>query len=172
MTHRLLSCALLAVALGLSAGPAEAQAINIDLGQSGSFTGQVVRLLLLVTVLSLAPSILVMVTSFTRIVIVLSFLRTAIGLQQSPPNPVLVSLALFLTLFVMQPSFEAAWRVSSFTRSAPHTAMRRELMPPSSLARIYCCRKVSVANRTVALVSKMRFGMILVCSGEGWNTAG
>lgn len=110
MTRPVATVALALVALGLLAGPAEAQAISIDLGQSGSFTGQVVRLLLLVTVLSLAPSILVMVTSFTRIVIVLSFLRTAVGLQQSPPNPVLVSLALFLTFFVMQPTFEAAWR--------------------------------------------------------------
>ena len=66
--------------------------------------------MLLITVLSLAPSILVMVTSFTRIVIVLSFLRTAIGLQQTPPNPVLIGLALFLTLFVMTPTLETAWR--------------------------------------------------------------
>ena len=65
---------------------------------------------MLVTVLSLAPSILVMVTSFTRIVIVLSFLRTAIGLQQTPPNSVLVGLALFLTLFVMSPTLEAVYR--------------------------------------------------------------
>lgn len=90
--------------------PALAQSLQIDLGGFGSFTGQVVKLVLLVTVLSLAPSILVMVTSFVRIVIVLSLLRTAIGLQQSPPNPVLVALALFLTLFVMMPTFETAWR--------------------------------------------------------------
>ena len=88
---------------------AAAQAINIDLNGEGTATGQIVRLVLLVTVLSLAPSILVMVTSFARIVIVLSFLRTALGLQQSPPNAVLVSLALFLTLFIMQPTFEQAW---------------------------------------------------------------
>lgn len=88
---------------------ASAQSIAIDLGEGGTITGQIVRLVLLVTVLSLAPSILVMVTSFTRIVIVLSFLRTAIGLQQTPPNAVLVSLAMFLTLFIMQPTFEEAW---------------------------------------------------------------
>lgn len=99
-----------ALALLLAAEPAWAQSLRLELGQGGTFTGQVVRLVLLVTVLSLAPSILVMVTSFVRIVIVLSFLRTAIGLQQSPPNPVLVSLALFLTLFVMGPTFETAWR--------------------------------------------------------------
>ena len=86
-----------------------AQALTIDLGGDGTATGQIIRLVLLITVLSLAPSILLMVTSFTRIVIVLSFLRTALGLQQSPPNSVLVSLALFLTLFIMMPVFERAW---------------------------------------------------------------
>ncbi len=100
---------LLALAT-LLAQPAAAQSLSLDLGAGGSFTGQVVKLALLVTVLSVAPSILVMVTSFVRIVIVLSLLRTAIGLQQSPPNPVLVSLALFLTVFVMAPTFETAWR--------------------------------------------------------------
>ncbi|HRY26217.1 MAG: flagellar type III secretion system pore protein FliP [Geminicoccaceae bacterium] len=105
------------LALGLLAGllpvflasPAAAQALSIDLGGGETATGQIVRLVLLVTVLSLAPSILLMVTSFTRIVIVLSFLRTALGLQQSPPNSVLVSLAMFLTLFIMMPTFERAW---------------------------------------------------------------
>lgn len=101
--------ALLLASLLLAAGPASAQSLELRLGEGGTFTGQVVRLVLLLTVLSLAPSILVMVTSFVRIVIVLSFLRSAIGLQQSPPNPVLVSLALFLTLFVMGPTFETAW---------------------------------------------------------------
>jgi flagellar biosynthetic protein FliP len=97
-------------AVMLLAGPAVAQSISLDLGSGGGVTGQIVRLVLLLTVLSLAPSILVMVTSFTRIVIVLSFLRTAIGLQQTPPNAVLVSLALFLTAFVMAPTLETSWR--------------------------------------------------------------
>ncbi|HET6520047.1 MAG TPA: flagellar biosynthetic protein FliO [Geminicoccaceae bacterium] len=101
---------VVALALALATSPAAAQSLNLDLGEGGSATGQLVRLVLLITVLSLAPSILVMVTSFTRIVIVLSFLRTAIGLQQTPPNAVLVSLALFLTAFVMAPTFERAWR--------------------------------------------------------------
>ena len=93
----------------LAPEPALAQSITVDMGQGGTVTGQIVRMVLLVTVLSLAPSILVMVTSFTRIVIVLSFLRTAIGLQQTPPNSVLVSLALFLTLFIMAPTMEKSW---------------------------------------------------------------
>lgn len=109
MMRRLRPCMLVAIAL-LTAGPAAAQSISLDLGSGGGVTGQIVRLVLLLTVLSLAPSILVMVTSFTRIVIVLSFLRTAIGLQQTPPNAVLVSLALFLTAFVMAPTLETSWR--------------------------------------------------------------
>jgi flagellar biosynthetic protein FliP len=66
-------------------------------------------LLALITVLSLAPSILVMVTSFTRIIVVLSLARAALGVQQTPPNQVLIGLALFLTLFVMMPTFERSY---------------------------------------------------------------
>ena len=90
---------------------AYAQNISIDLGQEGDGTvsGRVIQLVVILTVLSLAPSILIMMTSFTRIVIVLSFLRTAIGIQQTPPNTVMISLALFLTLFIMTPTFEAAY---------------------------------------------------------------
>ncbi len=88
---------------------AAAQNISLDLGQGPTTTARIVQLTLLITVLSLAPSILVMVTCFTRIVVVLSFTRTAIGVQQTPPNIVLISLALFMTLFVMQPVFEKAW---------------------------------------------------------------
>ncbi|SFA38189.1 flagellar biosynthetic protein FliP [Anoxybacillus pushchinoensis] len=65
-----------------------------------------VKLLLLLTVLSIAPGILIMVTSFTRIVIVLSFVRTALGTQQMPPNQVLIGLSLFLTFFIMAPTFQ------------------------------------------------------------------
>ena len=92
------------------AAPALAQSLSVDLGEGGTVTGQLVRLVLLITVLSLAPSILVMVTSFTRIVVVLAFLRSALGLQQTPPNAVLISLALFLTAFVMAPTLEQAWQ--------------------------------------------------------------
>ena len=89
-----------------------AQAITIDMGaeNSGTVTGRVIQLVAIMTVLSLAPSILVMMTSFTRIIVVFSFLRTAIGIQQTPPNTVLISLALFLTFFIMAPTFEAAYK--------------------------------------------------------------
>src|SRR5690606_36223587 len=72
-------------------------------------TERAIQLNGLVTVLALAPSILVMVTSFTRIVVVLSLLRTAIGLQTAPPNSVMISLALFLTVFVMGPTLQASY---------------------------------------------------------------
>jgi flagellar biosynthetic protein FliP len=65
-----------------------------------------VKLLLLLTVLSLAPSILILMTCFTRIVIVLSFVRTALATQQMPPNQVIVGLSLFLTFFIMAPTFQ------------------------------------------------------------------
>ncbi|MFO1189276.1 MAG: flagellar type III secretion system pore protein FliP [Alphaproteobacteria bacterium] len=89
---------------------ASAQALNLDLGDGGSSTSRIIQILALLTVLSLAPSILVMVTAFIRIVVVLSFLRSAIGMQQTPPNAVIIALALFLTGFVMTPTFEAAYR--------------------------------------------------------------
>ncbi|MCX7373848.1 MAG: flagellar type III secretion system pore protein FliP [Alphaproteobacteria bacterium] len=94
----------------LLAGPAMAQSVSLDLGgQQPGATARLMQLAALVGLLSLAPSLLVMATAFTRIVIVLALLRTAIGAQGVPPNPVLIGLALFLTLFVMQPVFEAAW---------------------------------------------------------------
>ena len=100
-----------ALILGLVA-PAGAQDISINFGQSGGgLTERAIQLIALLTVLSLAPSILVMVTSFTRIVVVLSLLRTALGTATAPPNSVLISLALFLTAFVMAPSFERVYDV-------------------------------------------------------------
>lgn len=96
--------------LGLPLGVAYGQSLTLDMGDaSGSATGRMIQTMALLTVLSLAPSILVMITSFTRMVIVLSLLRNALGTAQSPPNSVMVSLAMFLTFFVMQPTFERAY---------------------------------------------------------------
>lgn len=91
--------------------PAAAQMLQFDLGDEadGSTASRLIQLVALVTILSLAPSILVMFTSFTRIVVVLSFLRSALGIQQTPPNSVLISLALFLTAFVMMPTLETVY---------------------------------------------------------------
>ena len=89
--------------------PAVAQTLSLDFDQGGDATARIIQIIALITILSLAPSILVMVTSFIRIMVVLSFLRTAMGTQQTPPNQVLISLALFLTVFVMMPTFEKAF---------------------------------------------------------------
>jgi flagellar biosynthetic protein FliP len=88
-----------------------AQSVSIDLGATGQAgaTARLVQLTALVTVLSLAPSLLVMTTAFTRIVIVLSLLRNALSTQGTPPNVVLIGLALFLSFFVMEPAMNQAW---------------------------------------------------------------
>ncbi|WP_175989007.1 flagellar type III secretion system pore protein FliP [Bacillus sp. Marseille-Q1617] len=75
-------------------------------GSSADSVSTSVKLLLLFTVLSLAPSILILMTSFTRIMIVLSFVRTSLATQQMPPNQVLIGLSLFLTFFIMAPTFQ------------------------------------------------------------------
>ncbi len=92
-----------------AAGPAMAQGLSFSLGDDGSLSARTIQLFALVTVLSLAPGIAIMVTCFPFLITVLSILRQAIGLQQSPPNMLLVSLALFLTYFIMEPVFSAAW---------------------------------------------------------------
>jgi flagellar biosynthetic protein FliP len=95
----------------LAATTAAAQTVTLDFGPNGGVTERALQLVALVTVLALAPSILVMVTSFTRIVVVLSLLRSAIGTQTAPPNGVIVSLALFLTAFVMTPTLRESYRL-------------------------------------------------------------
>jgi flagellar biosynthetic protein FliP len=89
---------------------ANSQNLTLDLTGGGVMTERLMQIVGLVTILSLAPSILIMMTCFTRIVVVLSLLRTAIGIQQSPPNSVIVSLALFLTFFVMAPTFNEVYQ--------------------------------------------------------------
>ncbi|MEL6980184.1 MAG: flagellar type III secretion system pore protein FliP, partial [Pseudomonadota bacterium] len=110
----------LALGLGLalamaSATPAFAQSLNLDFGapavgdEDTGLSLRLISLFLLITVLSLAPGIAMMITCFPFMVTTLSILRTAIGLQAAPPNMMIVSLALFLTYFVMEPVFTAAW---------------------------------------------------------------
>lgn len=113
LARRRLPAALAAASLLVlaAAHPAAAQDVSVNFGQGTGMTERVIQLVALITVLSLAPSILVMVTSFTRIVVVLSLLRTALGTATAPPNAVVVSLALFLTVFVMGPAFQQAYDV-------------------------------------------------------------
>lgn len=99
--------ALAGVVLMLPAA-ALAQSASINLGE-GSLSARAIQTVLLLTVLSIAPGILMTVTSFTRIVVVLSLLRTGLGAQGVPPNPVIISLSLFLSFFVMGPTFDRAW---------------------------------------------------------------
>ena len=98
--------ALLVVALPQAVA---AQDVSIDFGDEGSLTARSLQLIALITVLSIAPGLAVMITCFPFVVTVLSILRQALGLQQSPPNMLIVSLAMFLTYFVMAPVFEAAY---------------------------------------------------------------
>jgi flagellar biosynthetic protein FliP len=93
----------------LCAGPVAAQDLPFALADDGSLTTRTVQLLVLITVLSLVPGIAIMVTCFPFLVTVFAILRQAIGLQQSPPNMLIVSLALFLTYFVMEPVFVESW---------------------------------------------------------------
>ncbi|MBZ0123979.1 MAG: flagellar type III secretion system pore protein FliP [Roseovarius sp.] len=100
---------ILAVGLVLLAPPALAQEIALSLGDGESLSLRAIQLIVLITVLSLAPGLAIMITCFPFIVTVLAILRQGIGLQQSPPNMLIVSLALFLTYFVMEPVFSQAW---------------------------------------------------------------
>lgn len=99
----------IAVVLSLWGYQVGAQEISISLGENGSLANRSVQFMLLITVLSLVPGLAVMITCFPFIVTVLSILRQALGLQQAPPNMLIVSLALFLTYFVMEPVFSVSW---------------------------------------------------------------
>lgn len=100
----------LVVAFACMPGPGIAQEISLSLAEGeNSLTARGIQLFLLITVLSLAPGLAIMITCFPFIVTVLAILRQAIGLQQSPPNLLIISLALFLSYFVMEPVFLQAW---------------------------------------------------------------
>ena len=127
LPKQILPGALLAIAAGvavLSAAPALAQETGGLLGdiagvlsdapadseERATLSGRIIQLIALTTVLSVAPGLLVVATSFTRFVIVFAILRSALGLNQTPPNIVLTSMAMFMTFFVMQPVFEDSWQ--------------------------------------------------------------
>ena len=102
-------CGLVTCVILLSGGPAVAQEISLSLSQDGSLSVRTIQLILLITVLSVAPGLAIMITCFPFMVTVLAIVRQGIGLQQSPPNMLIISLALFLTYFVMDPVFSEAW---------------------------------------------------------------
>lgn len=105
------AAASLAVLLTLTgqAYPQETDILNFVAGADGQTTGYIIQLFGLLTVLAIAPGLLITVTSFTRFIIAFSILRTGIGLQTTPANLILISLALFMTFYVMAPVFERSW---------------------------------------------------------------
>ena len=85
--------------------------LNTLIPQGGSSAAaRIIQIVALLTILSVAPGILIMVTSFTRFIVALSFVRSGLGLQSTPANLVLISLALFMTFYVMAPTFDRAWQ--------------------------------------------------------------
>ncbi len=108
-TLALLAISLISFALILGSQTVFGQELSLNMGEEGTLSGRIVQMLMLMTVLSLAPAIIIVVTSFTRIVIVFSLLRSAMGTQQTPPNVVLISLALFMTSFIMAPTMKDAY---------------------------------------------------------------
>lgn len=118
--------------------------INFSVGSAGGAAGasNTVTLLLLLTVLSLAPSILIMMTSFTRIVIVLGFVRTSLGTQQMPPNQVIVGLALFLTFFIMSPT------IGEINTTAVQPYLKNELTQTAALQKASLPIKKFMWNHT------------------------
>jgi flagellar biosynthetic protein FliP len=153
-TRRFVRAALVcAVVLGLavsfapvaSAAPTDSSLLpGIQLAPSDSpqAVGSTLKIILLLTVLSLAPAILIMVTCFTRIIVVLSFARSALSLQQTPPNQVLIGLALFITLFVMQPTLQQA------NHDALQPYLRGEISQSVALARAEVPFKEFMAKHT------------------------
>ncbi|HEY8910328.1 MAG TPA: flagellar type III secretion system pore protein FliP [Desulfosporosinus sp.] len=122
----------LTLGLGVLASPKTvgAAGITLDLGNSATQqTGSTLQILMLMTVLSLAPAILMLMTSFTRIIIVLSFVRNALGTQQLPPNQVMAGLALFLTFFVMAPT----WNQINTTAIQPY--MKNQITQTEALTK-------------------------------------
>ncbi len=117
----------------IAAAPARAQDISLSVGTGSSLTLSSIQLLVLITVLSLVPGLAIMITCFPFLVTVLSILRQAIGLQQSPPNMLIVSLALFLTYFVMEPVFSESWQlgISPFVEGqiTAETAFNKSMEP-------------------------------------------
>ncbi|WP_353534528.1 flagellar type III secretion system pore protein FliP [Cognatishimia sp. WU-CL00825] len=141
---------------------AVAQDLAITLSENTSVTARGVQLFMLVTLLSLAPGLAMMVTCFPFIVTVLSILRQAIGLQQAPPNMLIISLALFLSYFIMAPVFEVAWAEGilplmnndlpleqAMTRAAePFRGFMTQRVDPDTLARIAGLRPVLTPTET------------------------
>ena len=111
MNKRILFLSILLCGICFFSDVALAQNLSLNLGDAstGTATARIFSVLALITVLSLAPSIVIMMTSFTRLIVVFSITRSALATNATPPNMVLISLALFMTVFIMAPTFEKSW---------------------------------------------------------------
>jgi len=160
---------------------ASAQEVSIDFGGGSSLTLRTVQLFVLITILSLAPGLAIMITCFPFMITVLSILRQAIGVQQAPPNMLIVSLALFLTYFVMEPVFRESWatgvspllegtvspengmnaalapfRIFMETRTDPDTLLEMSSIAPAGSARADGATPLSVLIPTFLLSEVQR----------------
>lgn len=150
----LLACA---VALGVVfAEPAVAQSISIDIGNGAALEGRVVQLLLVLTVISLAPGLAIMITCFPFIVTVLSILRQGIGLQQAPPNMLIISLALFLTYFIMAPVFEEAWTTAIVPLTENRISLEQAISTAFEPFRVFMLARVD--GDTYVRLAEIRLG--------------
>lgn len=145
---------VLTALLCIVALPASAQQLSLDLGGGESLTATGLQLIAIVTVLGLAPGILIMVTCFPFIVTVLAILRQAVGLQQSPPNMLIVSLALFLTYFVMEPVFTEAWTVAIEPLLAEQIELSEALSRGSEPFRAFMSNRMD--DQTFAAMAELR----------------
>ncbi len=111
MIKKIIKLFLFSIIFVSAAHPAFAQNLSLDLGEvsTGTASARIFGVLALITVLSLAPSIVIMMTSFTRLIVVFSITRSALATNATPPNMVLISLAFFMTIFIMTPAFEKSW---------------------------------------------------------------
>jgi flagellar biosynthetic protein FliP len=134
--------------LALSAMPALAQEVSINFGEDGALAVRSVQLLVLVTLLSLVPGLAIMVTCFPFLVTVLAILRQAIGLQQSPPGMLLTTLALFLTYYVMEPVFRAAWTAGVEPLSAGTLGLEEAFFAAAEPFRAFMLGRVSEGTFT------------------------
>ena len=135
---------LAGIAFALMTGAAAAQ--TVDLGAlipsgGASASGRIIEMVALLTVLSVAPGLLIMVTSFTRFIIALSFLRTGLGVQGAPANLVMISLALFMTFFVMAPTFDRAWQNGLKPMLANEISQQDALTAVPNRSASSCCRR-------------------------------
>jgi flagellar biosynthesis protein FliP len=153
MIRRALHLIPILAVVALAAPAALPQTVSVDLGTGQGLTSGIVQLIAAITILSLAPSILVMTTSFVRIVVVLSLLRTAIGLQNAPPNSVVISLSLFLTAFVMAPTFGAAYEAGIQPYMAEAITLEEAI--PRTLAPVQAFMGQHANPQDVALFANM-----------------